>query len=134
MGHRILIALVVLVGMTACSEEPSQSQPSSTDPPAGTQAAHPNASAEVAAPTAATDASDQYPIEVCVVSGEKLGSMGPPVHVKVEGRTVKLCCAACKPQLLAEPAKYLAKLNAPAANPGGAGSSHDDHEHDGHDH
>lgn len=131
MGHRIIFGLVVLVSIAACSEEPGQSQPSSTAPPADTHTASPD---ESAAAKAAADSSDQYPLDICVVSGEKLGSMGPPVEMEVEGRIVKLCCAACKPQLLAEPAKYLAMLNEPATTPGKPGSSHDGHEHDGHDH
>ncbi|NBB96544.1 MAG: hypothetical protein GVY16_12520 [Planctomycetes bacterium] len=134
MGYRIIIALVVLVGMTACSEEPSQSQPSSTAPPAGTQAASPVDDAGDVAPNSTADSAGDYPLDVCVVSGEKLGSMGSPVEVEVEGRTVKLCCSACKPPLLADPAKYLAKLDASAAIPGNDGPSHDGHDHDGHNH
>ena len=53
-----------------------------------------------------------YPLTVCVVSGEKLGGMGEPYTVTVEGRTVKLCCDGCEEDLLKEPAKYLAKLDA----------------------
>jgi len=136
MGHRIIFALFVLIGIAACLEKPGQLQPLSTVPPADTHAASPNESADAAAAKAEAEAesSDQYPLDVCVVSGEKLGSMGPPVEVEVEGRTVKLCRAGCKPQLLAEPAKYLAMLDAPAAMPGKPGSRHDGHEHDGHDH
>ncbi|MBI1317663.1 MAG: hypothetical protein GC168_01785 [Candidatus Hydrogenedens sp.] len=38
---------------------------------------------------------DPYPLGVCAVSGEELGSMGDPV-VKVEnGREVKFCCSGC---------------------------------------
>ena len=44
----------------------------------------------------------------------KLGSMGDPVAVEVEGQKVWICCAGCAPKLKAEPAKYLARL-APAA-------------------
>jgi hypothetical protein len=38
---------------------------------------------------------DPYPLNVCAVSGEPLGSMGDPiVHVK-DGREVKFCCGGC---------------------------------------
>jgi YHS domain-containing protein len=47
---------------------------------------------------------------VCPVSGEALGSMGPPVKVEVEGREVFICCENCKAELEADPDKYLAKL------------------------
>jgi len=49
----------------------------------------------------------------CPVTALKLGSMGDPIPVEVEGRKVWTCCAACSPKLKAQPAKYLARL-APA--------------------
>ncbi len=36
-----------------------------------------------------------YPIDVCIVSGMKLGSMGEPYAHEHEGRTVYFCCAGC---------------------------------------
>ena len=43
----------------------------------------------------ATKVGDPYPLNVCAVSGEPLGSMGDPiVHVK-DGREVKFCCGGC---------------------------------------
>jgi Cu(I)/Ag(I) efflux system membrane fusion protein len=48
--------------------------------------------------------------KVCPVADMPLGSMGIPVKVLVEGRTVFLCCEGCRERLLAEPDKYLAKL------------------------
>ncbi len=50
---------------------------------------------------------DDYPLDSCVVSGGKLGSMGDPVEMVVAGRLVKLCCGGCKDKLSAEPSKYL---------------------------
>jgi YHS domain-containing protein len=61
--------------------------------------------------TAKAAADTTYPLDVCVVSGQKLGSMGDPVVIKHEGRTVKFCCAGCKAAFEKEPAKYLAKLD-----------------------
>ena len=51
---------------------------------------------------------------ICPVSDMKLGSMGPPVKVFVDGLPVFICCEGCRQRLLAEPAKYLAKLNSRA--------------------
>lgn len=48
---------------------------------------------------------------VCPVADMELGSMGTPVKVMVEGRPVFICCEGCRKRLLAEPAKYLAKLD-----------------------
>jgi Cu(I)/Ag(I) efflux system membrane fusion protein len=43
----------------------------------------------------------------CPVSGLRLGSMGPAVHVDVGGRTVALCCRACIPELKSAVDRYL---------------------------
>ena len=47
----------------------------------------------------------------CPVSGEMLGTMGEPEKVEVQGKQVWICCDGCKDKLLADPDKYLAKLN-----------------------
>jgi YHS domain-containing protein len=65
------------------------------------------------APKAGTDAktaAKPYPLDVCLVSGEKLGSMGAPVVYVHEGQEVKFCCKSCQPDFKKEPAKFLAKL------------------------
>ena len=59
---------------------------------------------------AATGAAKPYPLEICVVSGEKLGSMGEPIVLEYQGQQIKLCCKNCKPDFEKEPAKFMAKL------------------------
>jgi YHS domain-containing protein len=49
--------------------------------------------------------------KTCPVTDQPLGSMGKPVKMLVKGRTVFLCCAGCKKKLLANPDKYLKKLD-----------------------
>jgi hypothetical protein len=49
---------------------------------------------------------------LCPVTRKRLGSMGPPVAVTVEGRVVLVCCDGCVEPLRASPAKYLAKPGA----------------------
>lgn len=44
---------------------------------------------------------------VCPVTGKPLGSMGPPVSVTIDGRTVQLCCEGCEGLLRKAPDKYL---------------------------
>jgi YHS domain-containing protein len=62
-----------------------------------------------------------YPLETCVVTGQKLGSMGDPVEYVVGNRLVRLCCAGCVKQLRQDPLASLAKLDAAAkARQGGA--------------
>lgn len=58
-------------------------------------------------PEEASSAEKQH---VCPVSGEMLGSMGPPMKVDVKGQQVWICCDGCREELQANPDKYLAKL------------------------
>lgn len=54
-----------------------------------------------------------YPLETCVVSGEKLGGeMGDPIDVIYKNRLVRLCCKGCKKDLAKDPAGLIAKLDA----------------------
>lgn len=53
---------------------------------------------------------DAYPIDFCVVSGEKLGSMGDPTVLTEGGQTVKLCCKDCLDSFKSDTEKYLTKL------------------------
>ena len=55
---------------------------------------------------------DDYPLDVCVVGGEKLGSMGKPVVIQHEGVTVKFCCKGCIEDFEEDPKKFIAKLEA----------------------
>jgi len=48
--------------------------------------------------------------KVCPVTDMPLGSMGAPIKVMVEGQLVFICCEGCRRSLLAESAKYLAKM------------------------
>jgi hypothetical protein len=79
---------------------------------------------EQAAAPAADAATDAYPIDTCVVSGAKLGSMGDPVEVEHEGRRVLLCCAGCVGAFEADPERYLAILD-DAATPESSSVPHD---------
>ena len=80
----------------------------------GQESAGPAASEAQAGTNAAISDADRKLIEkqkVCPVSGEPLGSMGEAVKVVVKGRTVFLCCEGCKEALMADPDKYLKKLD-----------------------
>ena len=75
--------------------------------------------------TWAANARKAYPLDVCVASGEKLGTMGksPEYIYRVDGqpdRLVVFCCAGCEEDFLKEPAKHLAKIDAGAKGKGGA--------------
>jgi hypothetical protein len=47
-----------------------------------------------------------------VASANRLGSMGTPDKVEVNGQTVFLCCKSCRRKALADPDKTLAKVKA----------------------
>lgn len=60
---------------------------------------------------AKTEKAKPYPLDTCVVSGEKLGEMGKPFVFVYEGQEIKMCCKNCKKDFDKEPAKYIKKLD-----------------------
>ena len=67
----------------------------------------------------AANARKTYPLKVCVVSDEKLGSMGKPAEYiyRAEGqpdRLVMFCCSGCEEDFMKAPAEHLAKIDAAA--------------------
>jgi len=105
-------AMAALVSLSACDGNDNAASSTTPATPATTQAQAP---------------AGEYPLDVCVVSGDKLGAMGDPIVITHEGREVRFCCAGCVPKFKAEPAKYLAMLDA-------AQSGKPTDEHAGHDH
>ncbi|HEX2748243.1 MAG TPA: hypothetical protein VHM91_09625 [Verrucomicrobiales bacterium] len=64
-------------------------------------------------PAAAAEAAGKtkpYPLNTCIVSGNKLGSMGTVQSLVHEGQEIKFCCKPCVGKFKKDPAKYLAKL------------------------
>jgi len=59
-----------------------------------------------------TAAAKPYPLNTCLVSGEAF-EHGKPYTFVHEGQEIKLCCKDCLADFKKDPAKYLAKLNAP---------------------
>jgi hypothetical protein len=53
-----------------------------------------------------------YPLDTCVVSGEKLGGMGDPVNFVDGTRLVRFCCDGCVAGYKKDPAAYMAKVDA----------------------
>lgn len=54
---------------------------------------------------------DPYPLDVCPMSGRKLGSVGTPVVMVYEGREVRFCCAGCVESFEEEPDKYWKQID-----------------------
>jgi len=86
------LATAFTLVFSSCGDDQSTS-----DKPDGAQS--PTASAE-----------DDYPLDVCVVSGEKLGSMGKPHVIHHEGVEVRFCCKECLPEFNKDPGKYISML------------------------
>lgn len=59
----------------------------------------------------AEEAPRPYPLKTCVVSDEKLGSMGKSYVHKHEGREVQFCCKSCLKDFNKDPKKFLKKLD-----------------------
>ncbi len=55
----------------------------------------------------AKDSKKAYPLSTCVISGEKLGSMGEPVTYTYKGQEIKACCSMCINKIKENPEKYL---------------------------
>jgi len=77
--------------------------------------------ADPAASATKPSAVKPYPLSVCVVTGDKLTSMGEPVVIEYKGQEIKFCCSDCKKDFDKDPEKYLKKMqemaNAPATQP-----------------
>ena len=63
-----------------------------------------------------------YPLDTCIVSGDKLGGdMGTPIvfvyqdPAKGINQEIKFCCPSCKPDFLKNPDKYLKLIHEAAA-------------------
>lgn len=118
----VAFAQALLIGMLGCNSSPTDSPV--TTPTENVE--HDHGDHDHAADSGMTDmekmettlaelpeadrksAMDQH---ICPVSGEMLGTMGLPEKMEVEGQTIWICCDGCKKKLLADPEKYLAKLN-----------------------
>lgn len=105
-----LVALAAIgFALIGCSSQPTANSPSEPDgPPA--QLSSGASMPEGLAKLSATDRAAALKQAVCPVTGAKLGSMGAPPKVVVNGHEVFLCCDGCEEKLREEPEKYLAKL------------------------
>ena len=53
-----------------------------------------------------------YPLDLCIVTGEKLDSMGGTVAIEKDGREIKFCCKGCIKDFNKDSVKFLAKIDA----------------------
>lgn len=70
----------------------------------------PAASAKASASTAAAPAVIKikpYLLDICIVSGDKIGTMGAPIVIIQDNQEVKFCCSDCPKDFAKEPAKFM---------------------------
>lgn len=89
----ILSSMSAVLALASCSKD----ETATSNPPAGAE----------------SPAATPYPLEVCLVSGEELGSMGEPHVIVHEGQEIRFCCEQCEPKFKANPEKYLSQLTNP---------------------
>ena len=51
-----------------------------------------------------------YPLNYCLVSGDKIGEMGDPVKTVYKGQEFKFCCKDCVKDFNKDPDKFMKKL------------------------
>ena len=51
-----------------------------------------------------------YPLDVCIVTDNDLGSMGEETRMVYEGQEIKFCCKPCEKKFLKNPPKFLEKI------------------------
>jgi len=80
----------------------------------GVRADNPNPAGSTTTNSVASTKPVLYPLDTCIISGDKLGGdMGPPIvfiyQDKAKGinQEIKFCCPMCKPKFLADPDKYM---------------------------
>lgn len=51
-----------------------------------------------------------YPLDYCLVSGDKIGEMGKPITTNYMGQEIKFCCPDCVKDFRKNPDKYVKQL------------------------
>lgn len=51
-----------------------------------------------------------YPLDICIVTDNKLGSMGDPMAFSHADHEIKVCCEPCEKKFKKDPEKYLSKI------------------------
>ena len=54
---------------------------------------------------------EYYPLETCLISGQKLGSMGKPLDKIYNNRLVRFCCSGCLGKFETNQEEFHSKLD-----------------------
>lgn len=74
-------------------------------------AAEPMSEADTVKAAQAVKEAQAYPLDYCIVTAEKLGSMGDPVVKVYDGREVRFCCKGCVKTFEKDQTKWTKKLD-----------------------
>jgi hypothetical protein len=108
-NHRsaCLAALLVVATFSGCGEQPAAAPQAAAEQDNSLEA-------EIAEMIGKLDEADQklaLEQKFCAVqSHERLGSMGVPAKLELDGQTIFLCCEGCEKSAKADPEKTLARV------------------------
>lgn len=102
-----LAALMAVVPLSGCGEQPAAAPQTAVEQDDSLEA-------EIAEMIGKLDEADQklaLEQKFCAVqSHERLGSMGVPAKLELDGQTVFLCCEGCEKSAKSDPEKTLARV------------------------
>ncbi len=108
---KVLSLSVAVFALAGCGDGKPVPPIAVVPPPAAAGAAE---TGEVGAERAKLSAEDRARVDAqewCAVStDERLGAMGPPLKLDVNGQAVYVCCKGCQRKALADPDATLAKV------------------------
>ncbi len=98
--YALLFLSVVVIAVAGCNPAPQKEPETNASPPekepvAGNQSDAEKVNAELAK-LSPEDRAQAQTQRVCPISGELLGSMGVPIKVTVNERSLFICCAGCE--------------------------------------
>jgi hypothetical protein len=103
------MAMTIAVFVVGCNSNPSAEEPTAATPaPSNDTSERDNAMAQLSP----EDRGLAEAQNICPVSKAPLGSMGEPIKVTVDGRSIFVCCPGCVDELKANFAKYAEELDA----------------------
>lgn len=103
----LLLATSVVIG---CAEKPVPTPAKASPAPAAASSDEAKFAAAIAK-LPEEDRAEATAQKFCAVEDKnRLGSMGMPIKVMVEGQPVFLCCAGCEEEALKDPQATLAKV------------------------
>jgi hypothetical protein len=97
--------------IVGCSAKPSAEDTSQTAPATSAETSSQTEMSDAMANLSPEDRALAEAQKICPVSNEPLGSMGEPIKVTVDDRSIFVCCQGCVEELKANFAKYAHELS-----------------------